>query len=85
MKKKIVYKKAPKDIAEALRVSERVPDFLPSPDRLVFKEDTVKVTLALSRESVAFFKLQAKEGGIPYQRMIKSLVDRYARHFQNAR
>jgi hypothetical protein len=37
MKKKIVYKNAPKDISEALRVSERVPDFLPSPDKLVFK------------------------------------------------
>lgn len=61
MKKKIVYKNAPKDIAMALGVSERVPNFLPSPDKLVFKEDTVKVTIALSKDSVNFFKRQAKD------------------------
>ena len=33
-----------------------VKDFLPSPDQLVLKEDKVKVTISLSRESVEFFK-----------------------------
>ncbi len=33
-----------------------VPDFLPSPDELGFKDDTVKVTISLSRASVDFFK-----------------------------
>jgi hypothetical protein len=60
MKKKIVYKNAPMNVTEALRVSERVPDFLPSPDKLVFKEDTVKVTITLSKDSVNLFKRQAK-------------------------
>ena len=39
----------------------RVKDFLPPPSELVARDDTVKVTLALSRESVEFFKDQAKK------------------------
>lgn len=55
-----------------------VEDFLPSPDQLVLKEDNVKVTLALSRRSVEFFKREAKKQHVPYQRMIRALVDAYA-------
>jgi hypothetical protein len=56
-----------------------LPDFLPPPERLVMLEDTVKVTLALSRDSVDFFKRQASRQGVPYQRMIRALVDAYAK------
>lgn len=59
----------------------RVPvieDFLPSPDALVPREDNVKVTLSLSRRSVDFFKRAAKKRRVPYQRMIRALVDAYA-------
>jgi hypothetical protein len=33
-----------------------VPDFLPPPEELAFKENTVKVTISLSKGSVEFFK-----------------------------
>lgn len=55
-----------------------VKDFLPAPDALVPREDAVKVTLALSRRSVDFFKRAAKRRRVPYQRMIRALVDAYA-------
>ena len=55
-----------------------IADFLPAPDTLVPREDNVKVTLALSRRSVDFFKRAAKKRGVPYQRMIRALVDAYA-------
>jgi len=55
---------------------------LPSPDQLVHREETVKVTLALGKDSVAFFKRHAKKQHVPYQRMIKNLVDRYAQSYQ---
>ena len=55
-----------------------VEDFLPSPDNLVAREDNVKVTLGLSRRSVEFFKSAAKQRRVPYQRMIRALVDAYA-------
>lgn len=57
---------------------EIVPDFLPSPAELAFRDEGVKVTLALSRKSVAFFKSQATKHGTQYQRMIRRLLDRYA-------
>jgi predicted DNA binding CopG/RHH family protein len=57
------------------RVSD---DFLPSPDRLVLREDNVKVTLSLSQRSVTFFKRAALKRCVPYQRMIRALVDAYA-------
>jgi predicted DNA binding CopG/RHH family protein len=55
-----------------------VEDFLPPPEALVPREETVKVTLALSRRSVDFFKAAAKARRVPYQRMIRALVDAYA-------
>lgn len=57
-----------------------VRDFLPPPEKLVMREDTVKVTLSLSEKSVAFFKREAAKQHVPYQRMIRALVDAYTEH-----
>ena len=57
-----------------------VPDFLPSPEHLVFREEGVKVTLALSKRSVEFFKTEAKRHNTQYQRMIRKLLDAYTEH-----
>lgn len=57
---------------------EVVEDFLPPPDQLVPREDGVKVTISLSRKSVDFFKAHAARSKVPYQRMIRSLLDAYA-------
>ncbi len=54
-----------------------VADFLPSPSELAYREEGVKVTLALSKSSVDFFKSEALKGNTPYQRMIRRLVDSY--------
>lgn len=55
-----------------------VDDFLPPPHALVKREETVKVTLSLSKQSVDFFKQQAAQYNVPYQRMIRALVGDYA-------
>jgi predicted DNA binding CopG/RHH family protein len=55
-----------------------IEDFLPPPAALAVREDNVKVTLSLSRRSVEFFKREAKKRRVPYQRMIRALVDGYA-------
>lgn len=57
-------------------------DFLPSPAQLVLKEETVKVTLALTKESVDFFKRVAKEHHTHYQTMIRELLEQYTEHHQ---
>ena len=76
--KKTNYANTPADIGEAIKESENIEDFLPSPEKLVFKEDNVKVTLELSKRSVRLFKKYARSRGIKYQRMIRNLVDQYA-------
>ena len=55
-----------------------IEDFLPPPAALVPREDNVKVTLSLSRRSLDFFKREARKRRVPYQRMIRALVDTYA-------
>ena len=62
-----------------------VADFLPSPDKLVMKEETVKVTLSLTKESVDFFKHEASINHTQYQKMIKIVLDRYAHRFSHPR
>ena len=60
----------------------QIPDFLPPPHELVFPEDdTVKVTLSLTKSSIDFFKKQAKKHKTKYQKMIRELVDQYAHQF----
>lgn len=71
MKKKIVYTNEPMGDVEV------VADFLPSPAELAFREDGVKVTLALSKRSVKFFKSEASKYQTQYQRMIRRLLDSY--------
>ncbi|PKA06489.1 toxin-antitoxin system antitoxin subunit [Leptospira mtsangambouensis] len=56
-------------------------DFLPPPDKLIIKEDNSKVTILLSKKSISFFKDQSKKSGVPYQSMIKKVLDLYADKF----
>lgn len=75
MKKKIKYTDEPMGDVEIIE------DFLPPPEKLVFKEDNTKVTISLSRRSVEFFKKEAKKHNTQYQKMIRNLLDEYvARH-----
>ncbi|HEX2940987.1 MAG TPA: hypothetical protein VHO91_08060 [Rhodopila sp.] len=59
--------------------TQPVADVLPPPHLLVIPDEGVKVTLTLSRESVDFFKEEARKNRVPYQRMIRALLDEYAR------
>jgi hypothetical protein len=70
---------------EPLGEPKVVPDFLPAPEDLVFKDDGVKVTLALSKRSVEFFKREAARHHTQYQRMIRRLLDAYAEHHTKRR
>ncbi|XMO26335.1 CopG family transcriptional regulator [Leptospira sp. 'Mane'] len=81
MKNKTSYSKTPKDIANAINASLIINDFLPPPDKLITKEDNSKVTILLSKKSISFFKAQSKKSGVPYQSMIKKVLDLYADRF----
>jgi hypothetical protein len=58
-----------------------VKDFLPAPGQLVLREENVKVTIALSKSSISFFKKIAKEHRTPYQAMIRRVLNVYADKF----
>ena len=75
MKTKIKYSD------EKLGKLEIVDDFLPTPDDLVLKENTIKVTLNLSKSSIEFFKDLAKKHGSQYQKIIRNLLDNYTSHY----
>ena len=66
---------------EPMKFGRVIPDFLPPPDKLIFKEDAVKVTITLSSRSVRFFKDEAAKRGVQYQRMIRRLLDAYVDAF----
>lgn len=72
MKKKIKYTDEPLGALSVVR------DSLPPPEELAFKEESVKITMALSKSSVAFFKKAAQKYHTPYQKMIRKLIDAYA-------
>jgi hypothetical protein len=64
MSKKIKYTNEP------LGKVEVVADMLPSPEELAFKEDSVKVTISLSKSSVDFLKREAKNQDTNYKQII---------------
>ena len=39
------------------------------------------MTLNLNKSSVDFFKVKARENGVPYQSMIRKVLDIYAQQF----
>jgi len=62
----------------------RVADFLPPPSQLAVRNDTTKVTIALRRSSVEFFKREARRHRTKYQRMIREVLDHYASWYRAA-
>jgi len=75
MSAKIKYTNEPLGDVKVIR------DFLPPPEQLAFREEGVKVTLALSKKSVEFFKSEAEKHHTQYQRMIRRLVDAYVESY----
>ena len=71
MRNKIEYSDGPMEEARVVK------DFLPPPEELAFREETVKVTIALSKASVEFFKREAAKNQVSYQKMIRRLLDEY--------
>ena len=69
-------------VAEAIRSAEVIDDFLPPPEALIPRDETVKVTISLTQKSVEFFKKSAEEQGVPYQTMIRKVLDLYTERYQ---
>jgi len=74
MRKKIKYKD------ETIGKVKVVSDFLPPPEELALKEETVKITISLSKATIDFFKKEAHRYHTQYQKMIRRLLDEYTAH-----
>lgn len=74
MRKKIIYTDEP------MIIGRQMPrKFLPLPEDLVLYYPTQKITLSLTTQTLQFFKQQARKHRVPYQKMIRNLLDHYAR------
>ena len=81
MSKSKGYTKAPADIAEAIKNSISIDDFLPSPAEIaemIRKEETVPVTMKLKKKTVERYKEFAQTKGVKYQTFVSSVLDSYA-------
>ena len=74
MSKRIRYTDEPMEM-------EVVSDFLPPPEELVPRQETVKVTISLNKPTVDFFKRRARKTRTPYQRMIRRVLDLYVSRY----
>ena len=72
MTKKIEYTDGPIGDVEV------VEDFLPAPDQLVFKDDTVDVTIPMSKSIFDYFKKEAENKHVPSELLIQKVLDLYA-------
>ena len=81
MSKKTRYRSATQEIAKAIKSAETTVDFLPPPDELIRHDETVKVTISLTQKSVDFFKVSAEKQGVPYQTMIRKVLDLYSQRY----
>ena len=78
MKNKIKYTNEPIE-------AKVIMDFLPPPEELAFREEGVKVTIALSKKSVDFFKDIARQNHTSYQKMIRRVIDLYSTQYDSRR
>jgi hypothetical protein len=79
MKSKIRYTDEPMG---ELRV---IKDFLPPPEKLVLREENIKITISLNKSSIDFFKKEAQKHRTSYQKMIRRLIDWYASQYHSKR
>lgn len=66
---------------EPIKLGKRVHDFLPSPAEIALREKTARVTINLNEASLKIFKKEASRLGVPYQRLLRTVVDLYAQNY----
>lgn len=81
MSKKIVYEDHP--FGKNVKFGKEVIGLLPPPEELFRKEENIKITLTLTKSSVDFFKKHGKKKHVPYQVMIRNLLEHYSSHFDS--
>jgi predicted DNA binding CopG/RHH family protein len=78
----MTQRKHKKILKEPIGRVKIVKDFLPPPEKLLIKPKPIKITITLSQDSVDFFKQVAHKEHIPYQKLIRALLDQYAAQYR---
>lgn len=81
-KRYMMKRKRKKSSTEPVGRVKIVEDFLPPPEKLLIKSKPVKITITLSQDSIDFFKEIAHKEHVPYQKLIRALLDQYASHYR---
>ena len=76
-----IMKKKKTDPDRPIGEMTRVKDFLPAPEDLLVPERTVKVTILLNESSINLFKKFATKHHTKYQKLIRNLLDKYAKTY----
>nr|WP_136252600.1 CopG family transcriptional regulator [Ningiella ruwaisensis] len=79
MTKEIIY--SDEDIGDV----KFLTDFLPSPKELKERNENTKITISLSKRSVEYFKREATNNEMQYQKLIRQLLDEYVSHQEKAK
>jgi predicted DNA binding CopG/RHH family protein len=73
-RKKIVYTDGPRSLTNA----KAIEDIFPRPEDLLLEDETIRVSINLTRNTVEAFKRFASEHDTKYQRVIRRLLDEFA-------
>ena len=80
MRRKETHTDPPKKISEAT-IEPDPANFLPPPEKLLRKEQKVKITITLNHSTIDFFKKHAKKNNVKYQTMINELLTQYVQKY----
>ena len=75
-----------KDAPEGEGMSDNaviVEDFLPPPEVIAKAIEKKKLTIQISKMAAEFFQEEAKKHGVPYQAMIRKVLDEYVRRMKS--
>ena len=70
-----------KRLEKIINNAKDIEIYIPPPDQLILQENNVKVTIALKKSSIEFFKKHAKKHKTSYQKMIREVLDLYASQY----
>lgn len=59
-----------------------ISDFLPPPEQLLASSKSMKITITLDMDTIAFFKEAAEKNEAKYQSMMREVLQGYARKFR---
>lgn len=59
-----------------------VKDFLPPPEVIARAIEKKKMTIQISKTAADFFMEEARKNRVPYQRMIREVLDEYVRRMR---